>query len=473
MEQVRLLKKAVGLKEAYGQAMAVTAPLGSVVSTTTAAVAYAGGGVILATLMALLASALWIYTLTRYSDKIASAGGFYSFSSAAWRNKKVSFFEAFTEVGAYVLLNAANVLAVITILESVSSFGIRIPSTLLWGVAIALSFYPSIISFMNVRKLLGTIVTVSGTAEAVLLGSLFIYDIIYKGFNPSLFFDVRDLSAGGLAVAFVLTVVSISGAGASTYLGEESKTPTKTISKGMWLSLAIGGFAMVLGTYALVDLWNGSLSSLSTAKQPLFTEVLGISSIALFITVFLSINSLMASNIGTTLGASRIIFNMAREKSAPGIFTRLSDQRQPIFALLCIGSVTALLSLGLSLFEGFYNAFLDISAITGIFWISGRLIDSLGVPVFLRRIGSLSYASVVIPVVVSVINFAGVAVSFSGFDTVQIVIISVMYVLMALWYVLLGRNSNVGSILVDEEGELIERDEVIRRLQKNVNPSVR
>ncbi|MCL5788191.1 MAG: hypothetical protein M1357_00015 [Candidatus Marsarchaeota archaeon] len=67
------LKRGVlGLKETYGQAMGVTAPLGSVVSTTTAAVIFAGAAVPLATVIAFLGSVLWIWILTRYSNKVAA-----------------------------------------------------------------------------------------------------------------------------------------------------------------------------------------------------------------------------------------------------------------------------------------------------------------------------------------------------------------------------------------------------------------
>jgi hypothetical protein len=71
-----LRRGVLGLKEVYGQAMGVTAPLGSVVSTTTAAVVYAGAAVPLATVMAFLGSVLWIWILTRYSNKLASPGGY-------------------------------------------------------------------------------------------------------------------------------------------------------------------------------------------------------------------------------------------------------------------------------------------------------------------------------------------------------------------------------------------------------------
>jgi hypothetical protein len=63
----KLRKGVLTLKEAYGQAMAVTAPLGSVVSTSTAAVAYAGNGVVFATLLGLAGSILWVATLSSYA----------------------------------------------------------------------------------------------------------------------------------------------------------------------------------------------------------------------------------------------------------------------------------------------------------------------------------------------------------------------------------------------------------------------
>ncbi len=107
-EIMRLGRGVISLKETYGQAMAVTAPLGSVVSTSTAAILYAGHSVVFTTLLALLGSALWIYSLTSYTKRVASPGGYYTFGYSAWRRKIISFFEALTEVFAYSLLNAVN-----------------------------------------------------------------------------------------------------------------------------------------------------------------------------------------------------------------------------------------------------------------------------------------------------------------------------------------------------------------------------
>ncbi|BBD72313.1 amino acid permease [Sulfodiicoccus acidiphilus] len=467
MAMERLSRGVLGLKESYAQAMAVTAPLGSVVSTTSAAVEYAGGSVVIATVLALIASAMWIYTLTRYSDKVASAGGFYSFSSVAWGVKEVSFFEAVTELFAYVLLNAVNVLTVVVIVRVVGSLvGFIVPQWLLWVAALAAVAYPSLISLTNIRKLLGYVVTISATAEVVLLFSLFGVAVFTGGLQLSRLFDAH-VSTQGLATAFILSVVSISGAGTATYLGEESRSPTSTVSKGMWLALALGGTAMFLGTYALVALWGPSLGGLSSAQQPLLIEAEKIGPVAFTLVTALAINSLLASNVGTTVASSRILFNLARENSAISVFRKLSKSSEPVIATLTVGIITAAIGVITALYEGFQQAFLDISVISSLFWIVGRIVDGVGVPVFLSRISSLTVGGVTIPLLVTGLNMWGLFTTFTSFDVVQWALMSMLIGSVLLWYVGWGRTGEAGSLLVDAEGNLVRREELVERLRRS------
>lgn len=178
-----LAKSVLSFKENYGQAMAVTAPLGSVVSTSTAAIVYAGTSVVFTTLLSLLASALWIYTLTRYSRKIASAGGFYTYSFSAWRSKKLSFAEALTELFAYSMLNGVNAITNYLLVDI--AFSIEGRSMPLWiGIVVIIGsvLYPTLISLTHIKKLMSYVVTMSATAEAVLLIVLFIISL-HNGFH--------------------------------------------------------------------------------------------------------------------------------------------------------------------------------------------------------------------------------------------------------------------------------------------------
>lgn len=188
---------------------------------------------------------------------------------------------------------------------------------------------------------------------------------------------------GDIATAFVLTTVSISGAGAATYLGEETKDPTKNVAKGMWLALIIGGISMFLGTYALVALWNGSLSTLSNSPQPLLYETVTYGSITMFIALVMSMNSLLSSNIGTTIGAARVLYNLAREKAAPKFFLKTNKEGEPLLATITVASITAIVTV-VSIFTlGIALAFTEVSSVTGILWLLGRVFDGVGVPVFI------------------------------------------------------------------------------------------
>lgn len=458
------LKKAVlSFKETYAQAMAVTAPLGSVVSTTTAAIAYAGSSVVFTTLLSLVASALWIYTLSMYTKKLASAGGYYNFNYGAWRSKKLAFIEALTESVAYILLNVVNILAIYFILSiSFQLLNITLPSWILYVGVIISIIYPTLISFTHIKKLLGYIVTISATAEAILLISLFALSL-----SNGIHFDYimpKFKSVGDLAIAFVLTTVSISGAGAATYLGEETKKPNENVTKGMWLALVIGGISMFLGTYGLIALWSGSLSSLANSSQPLFVEMIRYGSLGFMIALILSINSLLTSNIGTTIGAARVLYNLAREKAAPAFFIKVNSSGEPILATAIVGIITALIAAFSIQFLGFEGAFTEIAAVEGILWLLGRILDGFGAPVFYWRIGDLKIRYIIIPIVATTINSWGTIQSMLSMDYVQFIMLSIFSVLVISWYMLKANKGNPGSLVVDENNQVINIDEYLKRV---------
>ncbi|AWR97531.1 amino acid permease [Acidianus sulfidivorans JP7] len=469
---MKLSKSSISLKETYGQAMAVTAPLGSVVSTTTAAITYVGYSVVFTTILALLGSALWIYTLTRYTSKVASAGGYYTFGYSAWKNKTVSFYEAILEAFAYSFLNAVNAIAIYLLLSvALSMYGIVL-SPFYEGLIISIGIlYPTLISLTHIRFVLGKVVSISATAEALLLISLFAFSLT-RGFHISYLAPSSNIPIYDLAAAFVLSMVSISGAGSSTYLGEETKKPLQNISKGMWLALSIGGISMVLGTYALVSLWNGSISSLSNSSQPLIAEAFKFGVIPLIIVLILSVNSLLSSNIGTTLGSARILFNLARENAAPSIFSKVNKKNEPIIATLIIGTITASVAVAAILSVGVNAAFSDISLITGIIWLSGRIIDGAGVPFLYYRIGQLRPLELIIPLAATGINLWGVTESLAVPDVFTSTLVIILISLSIVWYLLKGRKGKPGSLVVDENNEITTIDEYLQKLKRKKEASI-
>ena len=463
-----LAKGSLSIREAYGQAMAVTAPLGSVVSTTTAAIAYAGKAVVFATILALIGSALWIYTLTRYSSKIASAGGYYIYGASAWRSKTIAYYEAITEVVAYSALNAVNALAIYLLVETfLSMLNTSVPNIYLYLLIALGLIYPTLISFTTrIKNLLGQIVSISATLEVIMLYAMFIYAVATRGFDVS-YLVPSGVSLNAIGIAMILTMVSISGAGASTYLGEESKLPRKTITLGMWLSLIIGGSSILAGTYALVALWNGSLLALQNSNQPLIQELFSFGLPIVMIGLIMSINSLLTSNIGTTVGSARVLFNLAREKVVHKTFEKTNKLNQPIVATLFIGLLSTIFAVVSIIATGSVeNAFTEISVITSIFWLTGRIIDGFGVPVFYWRINALTIKDATIPLVATSINAAGVVLSLQAPDLFQSALLVGILGLATIWYLYKGRKGMAGTYVVDDNNELLTIDEYIERLKR-------
>ncbi|EHP69217.1 amino acid transporter [Metallosphaera yellowstonensis MK1] len=461
---MRLSRGSISLKETYGQAMAVTAPLGSVVSTSTAAILYAGHSVVFTTLLALMGSALWIYTLTSYTRRIASAGGYYTFGYSAWRNKFLSFFEALTEVFAYSFLNAVNVITLYLLINiGLGILGFTLPW---WSEGVILAFgilYPTLLSLTQIKKVLGYVVSVSATAEVVLLVALFLVSL-REPFHLE-YLTPDGASPNNIAQAFVLSMVSISGAGAATYLGEEAKKPMKTITQGMWLSLLIGGLSMFLGTYALVTLWGGSLSDLANSPQPLLFEMYRYGSIPMFIALVMSANSLLASNIGTTLGSARILFNLGREGAAPRFLTNVTKSGEPLVSTLLVALLSALVVALFTSVLGLSDAFAIVGVITGIFWLMGRVIDGFGVPVFYARISQLSVYTLLIPIIATSLNVWGIIQSIQP-NSISLFTLVALLSVIVVWYSAKGRRGRPGSLVVDEENRVITIEEYMDRLKK-------
>lgn len=83
MVKTGLMRGSVGFWSLVGQTIAFTAPLASVVTSLTGAALYAKGALPLAILIAVISGLIWVNTPYQYSTKIASAGGFYTFTRKA------------------------------------------------------------------------------------------------------------------------------------------------------------------------------------------------------------------------------------------------------------------------------------------------------------------------------------------------------------------------------------------------------
>ncbi|PSN84161.1 hypothetical protein B9Q01_02190 [Candidatus Marsarchaeota G1 archaeon OSP_D] len=464
----RLKRNAIGIFGSYAQAMAVTAPLGSVVSSLAAGAIFAGANLPLVTFFAFLTSVLWIFLLTSFSKKINSAGGFYTYTSNSI-GPKAGYLEAITEFLAFLFTTVFEGMYVGIIVPSLlSQFGVHLP-TWSWipltmiGVGLAIPF-----TYLDVAKALTKYVAVGATLEVIVLFGLSLYLIISAGYHNTLavFTDLKLAPRGvaGLSTGYLLAVISIAGAGTATYLGEETKTPSKTVTRGMWLALLLGGSSMLLSSYALVVAWGiANASTLGSANAPIVQLAARVSTLLAVALVLLAVNSLLVSNVGTNISASRILFSLAREKGAPQLFSKVHERHKtPYVAAFFVGAISLALALSTPLLMGFLNAYEMFAVAASFCWILGRIGDSISLPFFYLKNfrEEFSVLKHVMPSFgITLVNLIGLGLSIVPLSYPSDVSIALVTIVMLSWITAFvaskRRTDMIGAYLVNDEGELV------------------
>jgi len=231
------------------------------------------------------------------------------------------------------------------------------------------------------------------------------------------------------------------------------------------LAMLVGGGSMLLSSYAIVVAWGvGNATTLGSANVPIVQLAARVSGVLALAVVMLSVNSLIVSNVGTNMSASRILFSLSREGGAPATFSKVHEShKSPYVASLFVGVIAIIIGLAAPMIMGFMDAYSMVAIAASIFWILGRLGDSVSLPLFyLKRFREeFSVLKHLVPsAIISVINVLGLGLAI--FPITYPTNISIIFVVSAMicWvggFMYFGRNREnmIGAYLVNDAGELV------------------
>jgi amino acid transporter len=202
--------------------------------------------------------------------------------------------------------------------------------------------------------------------ESVVVTALCISVVLYAsngGVDLSLAGFHVGASPGGSSGVFramVFAILAFCGFDVVSTLSEEVKDPKRTIPRATLLSLVLYAGIIVLGIWALT--YGGSreeLQKIAESGQMPISEVArkvwGMGGLLIPIT---GLSAALGLTIATAIGASRVLFSMARKGSAPKLFATLHPKNQsPLNALHLIFGSTVLLTLATGILLGAYDAY--------------------------------------------------------------------------------------------------------------------
>jgi amino acid transporter len=213
---------------------------------------------------------------------------------------------------------------------------------------------------------------------------------------------LSGVKPGNIATGLVLVMFAFSGFESATTLGDEAKSPLKTIPRSLLGSVILAGLFFICTTYIEVLAFRSSGVDITHAEEPLsylsqqiglgwFGELVGLCALASF----------FACVLGSINPAARIFFLMARH----GLFhAKLGDthtaNKTPYVAITMCSFLTFLIPAVMAMFNiKLFDSMGYLGAIASFGFITVYILIAIAAPIYLYKINQLRRRDIVFSLV--------------------------------------------------------------------------
>jgi amino acid transporter len=410
-EEYRLRGDSLGIFDALAQSVALLSLEMGIALSSSFAAASAGAAAPLAYVVAGLASLCLAYVIIRFTRRIASAGGLYTYI-AQGLGPQAGFIGGWMYGGAFATgASFTLVISSIFLNQLLEHAGIHLHWLIIFSVLLVVLF---LFAFFDVR--LSTRVQLLLSLVGILSVLALAVIILARGGAGGISFTPLSPGAltGGVSSLFFAAIFSFTsfiGFEAAAVLGEETARPRRAIPLAILAAVLIAMFYYVFVSFAMANGYGvAHINQWANDQAPLDTLATRYSGavLATLVDLMVAIGAFSATLAGVVL-ASRMMFAMGRDGGLPRLFSVTHPRyRTPWVAILVVLAITFLLgaTLGLKLGPFLFFGFLATTASLGIL-LAYILVALSGLVVSLRaRTGGFSIillVDVLLPLIAIVI----------------------------------------------------------------------
>jgi len=418
-DHVRTLRRGrLGFWHLFFQSVSMISPAGAMAATMTSAANYAWGALPFSYILAIIAGTLLMNTTVWYSMKVASSGGYYAYVFAAV-GPRWGLICGMIFILAYfnVVTNAILFVGGVFFPGFIQTMTGATYAEKAWiGIMFAFILLIYILAFLGIRVSLDYALVI-GTFELVFMFACTLAVIIKVGskntgevFNPDLAPTKADI-----AIAALLSLFSISGYSAATFLGEEAKNPRRQIPIAVILAYSTVALLFFFMSYGLTVGWGyKDMSQFAASLVPgvivykrYLTAVVG------WFMVILILNAMFLGALTPLNSCARMIFAFAREGLVfPKVFAVVDKKQNPVVSTAVVAILATIVALIAGLAMGPFNGFIMLVTTASLALYVGHIIANLTLGIFYYRQKQLNwFFHVIVPVIASIL------VGFSIFFT--------------------------------------------------------
>lgn len=379
---------AIGVGGAFMQNIANIAPAVAALFTIGTIVEFAGESAPLAYLLAFFITLSSGYVLSQFTAHLPSGGSYFTFLSRSL-HPRIGFLATWLYFFAFPLVGAQAGDAFGSTIEETlkAQYGFTFPwwGFLLIGLAVTtavsipgIKFGIKVLAVLSLAELAVILaLALSGLADPGPGGFTF------AGFDPS---NTPSLSTFYLGITFA--IFALTGWDAAAPLAEESKSPRKSVGKGIILSIVCMGAALVFISWGLTVGWGvDHLTALVEAEEnPGFILGRRVWGDAWIIVLLAVANSIFAVLISSMNASTRMWYRMAHVGALPSFLGKIHPRhRTPVNAIWFQTALSVTLGLLLGVIWGVENVFEVLGFLFIFAVLPAWILANFGVGIFYWR----------------------------------------------------------------------------------------
>lgn len=404
-----LLKKdAVGRWHAVFQAYTHVAPSGDIGILLTGVALFALGASPLAVLLSWGIYLLMVNTNYRFTRRVSHAGGYYAIGGHGlggfygFMNGWVYLLDEMIIYPSFGLLGFASVV----FLLSPTISGIAY----IWAPLILIPFFTGLLfNYFGIRpSLVYLLITASVEVTFLLVTSWYI--IFRMGpANTLSVFSMNNINIVPFLFALLYGIEAYGGLGTVIGISEETKASKFNIPRAIIIASILAGATLISAMYALTIAWGPtSMSSYALSPDPgliIWRRFFGLP--GELILLFFILNGYIAYTVANPIVQSRVIYSMARDGVFPKWFAVTHKKyHTPYRAIILVSIIALIVSFGLSIPFGPFNAAIITGAMAGIGLVLAHAMSNVAFVRYASRNKDGAYSflmDVVVPIISTIV----------------------------------------------------------------------
>ena len=409
-----LARRRLGPLEVLAQSVSGAAPSAAMAAVPAIVAASAGGGTVwsfvIATVLALMVAAC----IARFTRRMAASGGLYSLT-AKGLTPAAAYASALGLVVGYGLLAAGTLAGATLYVEAlVGALGSGGRAAVVVGVGALVG-----VLVLRGARLSARVVLL---VESVSIGLMLVVFSLLLATAPSAGTAEAPTTAGGVVTGVLPALTAFIGFEIATSLGAETRRPFRSVPRAVGLTAAVAGVLYVFAAHVQVVGFSATPGGLAGQSEPVVVLATrgGWGWIPVALDAGLAM-SFVAGCLAAVTALVRVLFSLARDDVAPATLGRTHRRyRTPHVAVLVAAPVvTVVPAVALAAGASPLGVLTVMVTLAACGFLLAYLLVCAAAPVFLHRIGELTWPAVVtsavlVPILVAVLVAFVVATPWSA-----------------------------------------------------------